>query len=85
MTRLSVVLFVGTLAVCACRNETKTLAGRIGPAPLGVEVTDPVSGTKCTRSPSTESAVFRGRNYYFCDPVHRQTFGASPERFAYEK
>lgn len=48
----------------------------------GVTITCPVTGTQCEKLPTTPSAVFAAKTYYFCDEAAHARFVESPERFA---
>jgi YHS domain-containing protein len=66
-----------------CTGGARSLGGHDRPPPDGVEIRDPVSGARCTKTPATEAAVFEARTFYFCEPASRARFADAPERFAY--
>lgn len=79
--RLALVLLLAGAGGC----PPKVLGGASEPVPLGQEVVDPVSGARCVRDPSTESAVYMDRNHYFCAAGNRLIFIGDPERYAYHR
>jgi YHS domain-containing protein len=76
---LGLLLVIGL----GCTGGPRSLGGYDRPPPDGVEVQDPVSGARCTKTPATEAAVFEARTFYFCDPASPARFADAPERFAY--
>jgi YHS domain-containing protein len=71
---------LGLLALTAC-----TRAGPVGfvePPADGVTITCPVGRERCDKSPTTPSAVYRARTYYFCCPEGRGRFIQDPAKYA---
>jgi YHS domain-containing protein len=69
---------VGVLLGCPDRRSE----GYAAPIPDGRAVTDPVDGARCVKGPMMESAVYQGRNHYFCTGETRVKFVAQPARYA---
>ncbi len=74
--RAALLLF----ALTACSRGAPV--GFVEPPADGVTITCPVGRERCDKSPTTPSAVFRARTYYFCCPDGRARFVQDPAKYA---
>lgn len=70
---------LGLLAILGCPRTA--VVGYAEPPADGAQVTDPVSGEACEKTPLTEAAVYQDRTYYFCGAGHRPTFVSAPQTY----
>ena len=77
-------LLIGCPRPDAPTEPPRRARGHAEPLPLGATIHDPVTGVECVRAPTTEVAVHRGKNFYFCSDENRRRFVEDPGRFAYD-
>lgn len=71
---------LGALLLAAC--PAKDPVGFVEPPADGARVTDPVTRKTCDKTPTTPSAVFEERSYYFCAPESAARFRQDMARYA---